>query len=531
MKSLPARPSLESLRKQAKKLSRDVTAGDAAALARVRAVLPTIQLPLTQRNAQHIIAREYGYVGWNEITEEVTKRVGNGLDWAVAQARRAIHDSELERLKQLLAEYPALLSWTGGEDGSGLLGFATGAYGDAYGEERERWFTRGAAAEVLIDAGAIVVPTVPEGILRSRAKGLLELFHRKGLLPKTLKFFAARDDVTAVFTALRENTYDLATITEAFVCATRFEREVASVLLERAIILDPDLGRRIDESVGRREFVQYFMKNRPSHALEVGLWKSFVMSHVMNAISENDLPSFVDQLKRESWLLGDDHVRFQTELLEHAAFLGRKDFIDALLDLAPAILGVQPPPASQAIEHAITYVHTDVLPSLARVWPLPDDLPSAAGVGDLARVKKWFDDTGAPALGNIRQHYPYDSPRARDELEWAPASVQRILDTALAFAVLNRHFDVADFLLEHGADINTNWNSHEPASILHTLVFEDNYESMRYLIDRGIDMTIKDYRWDSTAIGWARYGKSDEKMAQWLEEAERQRATLGREPE
>jgi hypothetical protein len=35
-------------------------------------------------------------------------------------------------------------------------------------------------------------------------------------------------------------------------------------------------------------------------------------------------------------------------------------------------------------------------------------------------------------------------------------------------------------------------------------------------------MTIKDYRWNSTAQGWARYGKNDE-MAQWLEEAERQR--------
>ena len=46
---------------------------------------------------------------------------------------------------------------------------------------------------------------------------------------------------------------------------------------------------------------------------------------------------------------------------------------------------------------------------------------------------------------------------------------------------------------------------------------------MRFLIDRGIDMTIKDYRWNSTARGWALYGKKDEKMAQWLEEAERQR--------
>jgi hypothetical protein len=46
---------------------------------------------------------------------------------------------------------------------------------------------------------------------------------------------------------------------------------------------------------------------------------------------------------------------------------------------------------------------------------------------------------------------------------------------------------------------------------------------MQFLIDRGIDMTIKDYRWDSNAHGWALYGKHDEKMAQWLEDAERER--------
>src|SRR5215471_19595431 len=105
-KSLPPRPSLESLRKQAKKLAREIAAGRADAVARARAQLPTIDLPLTQRNAQLVIAREYGYAGWRDLIAEVSKRLGKGLEWAVAQARRIIHDNDVERLKQLLAEYP-----------------------------------------------------------------------------------------------------------------------------------------------------------------------------------------------------------------------------------------------------------------------------------------------------------------------------------------------------------------------------------------------------------------------------------------
>src|SRR6266446_491315 len=203
-KSLPARPSLESLRKQAKKLARDITAGDAGAIARARLQLPHVDLPLTQRNAQLVIAREYGYAGWQDLTAEVSKRLGTDL-------------------------------------------------------ERERWFTRAACAELLIDARAVVPPSVCEGLIESRAKGLLQLFHRKGLLPRTLKFFAALGDLDAVRVHLDENENDLATINEAFVCACRFEHEaVASLLLERSIALDPELGKHIDGSTDRVSFIRCF---------------------------------------------------------------------------------------------------------------------------------------------------------------------------------------------------------------------------------------------------------------------------------
>jgi hypothetical protein len=544
-KSLPTRPSLESLRKQAKKLARDVAAGDAAAIARSRAHLPNVPLPLTQRNSQLVIAREYGYAGWQDLTAEVRKRLGNGVEWAAEQAQRIIHDNDVERLKQLLVEYPALLSWHSDRFGAreGLLGFATGSYGDSFDPLREEHFTRSACAELLIDAGVVVMPSVFEGLLSSRAKGLLQLFRRKGLLPGTLKFLAALGDVDAVRMALEESGNDLAALREAFTIACSFEHEaLASLLLDRAIALDPELGTHVEGNVGRLGFAKYFIDNRPRRATEVGLWKAFVMEQASRAVyswsgsetslrdrrGHSDLRTFLRLLHSEPWLLGEAFTEFQTGIIERATLVGRGEFIAALLDLNPAVLRRQPSPKSQAIEFALTYANTQVIPILTRIWPLPNDLPHAAGMGDLSKVNQWFDESGAPALGNVENHYPSSRYMPKDRVEeyvrqWGPPSQQRVLDVALAWSVINSHLDVADFLLQHGADINTTWSSHEPASILHELVWHRNYEAMQFLIDRGIDMTIKDHRWNSTARGWAEYAAEDTKLAHWLQEAERRR--------
>jgi hypothetical protein len=521
-KSLPARPSLESLRKQAKKLARDIAAGDAAAIARARAQLPGAAPPLTHRSAQLVIAREYGCAGWQDLIAEVSRRVGTGLEWAAAQARRAIHDNDVERLRELLAAHPALISWRG-DDGDSLLGAATSSFGDSFDPSREENYTRGACAELLIDAGAEATSSICEGLIESRARGLLQLFQRKGRLPRTLKFIVALGDLDAVRVALDEQAGGPSAVNDAFMCACRFEHEaVASLLLERAIVLDPRLGAHIDGSTSRLAFIRYLMKERSltfTNAAPAGPWQAFLMERIMRAVQSGDMAAFVGGLQREPWLLGEACAGFQIGLIERATLRDREAFITALLDLDPAFLRRQPPPPSQAIEIAVTYAHTHLVPVLTRIWPLPDDLPHAAAMGNLSRVKHWFDASGAPALGDLDNHYPHKDQPAREHLQWKAPTAQQVLDVAFAFAVINRHFEVADFLLAHGADINTDWGSHEPASILHELVFHRNYESMRFLIDRGIDMTIKDYRWNSTAQGWARYAAQDEQMARWLEEA------------
>ena len=109
------------------------------------------------------------------------------------------------------------------------------------------------------------MPSVCEGLLDSRARGLLQLFQRKGLLPRTLKFLAALGDIDAVRTALDENGNDLAAVNEAFTVACSFEHEaVASLLLDRSIALDPELGAHVDGSGGRLAFIKYFIDNGPA---------------------------------------------------------------------------------------------------------------------------------------------------------------------------------------------------------------------------------------------------------------------------
>jgi hypothetical protein len=432
---LPARPSLDSLRKQARQLARGVVAGNAASIARVRAQLPQAGLPLSRRDAQLALAREYGFPGWQDLVKEVKQRLGMAVEWAVSEARRRIHDNDLEGLRQLLAEYPALLSWRSDEDDGGLLGIATESFGDSFDPVREQQFTRAACAELLIDAGAVVAPSVCDGLVESRARRLLDLFHNRGLLPRTLKFFAALGDIASIRERLNTSSDDRAAVNQAFTSACHLRHAAAAaLLLDRSIMLDAELGQRIDRGPGRSAFIEFMMENSLTftHADPAGLWEGYVMRQVVRTENDGDLTSFVNALRREPWLLSEANVRFQAGLIERAVLRDREAFLSVLLDLNPAILRSRMPPPSQAIEFAFVYAKTHLLPALLRIWRLPDDLPHAAGNGDFARVKRWFDATGKPAFGELATHFPANSAYTRRNLQWGEPNAQQILDTALA---------------------------------------------------------------------------------------------------
>jgi hypothetical protein len=523
-KPLPLHASFESLRKQAKKLVRQFAGGDSGALARVHKQLPVPELPLSLRDAQLVLAREYGFAGWQDLRAAVLRREGKGLEWAVAEAERTIHDNNVERLRRLVQEYPALLSWRG-DAGESILGHATSSFGDSGEPSREEAFTRIECAEFLLEAGAAVEPGIWQGAISSRARGVLQLLSRKGVLPRTLDVLAALGDQIGVRECLAGS--DVAAVTNAFQTACGFQHKpLAALLLDRLIEFDPALGERVERWRGRSGFIDYLAE----HPVYGGPWRTVVINELVGAMRGNDLDEFNRWLEREPDPLGESDA---VGLIEKAAYNDWGPFIARLIELNPALKVKRPP--SPALLYALEYGNAHLVPLLTRIWPLPDDLPHAAGVGDFTRVKGWFDDAGRPRLGSLSRHHPTNDPTTLGNLHWFPPHAQHILDVALAWACMNRQLEIAAFLVERGANVNTGWSTHEPASILHECAIRGNYEAAQFLIDHGIDMTIRDYRWKGTAEGWAIHAHAlgqppvnDRNMAEFLARAERTRKTQSR---
>jgi len=77
MKELPARPSLEYLRKEAKQLLALARSNDPEALERLRAVTTSGRPSL--HHAQHALAKEYGFPNWRELTVRVRNTETDGF--------------------------------------------------------------------------------------------------------------------------------------------------------------------------------------------------------------------------------------------------------------------------------------------------------------------------------------------------------------------------------------------------------------------------------------------------------------------
>src|SRR5580704_4390478 len=102
-RKLPVKPNLEHLKKQAKDLLREVEQGDASATERFRSVISfSTPASLKLADAQHVIAREYGFVTWPRLKEHVESlaRVLTPAEMLSAAVRASDADKVTETLKR-----------------------------------------------------------------------------------------------------------------------------------------------------------------------------------------------------------------------------------------------------------------------------------------------------------------------------------------------------------------------------------------------------------------------------------------------
>lgn len=143
---LPARPSLEQLRKQAKELLRGRHAGHTATAARFRAISPRLADPartedVTLADAQFVLAREYGFESWAKLVHHVEGIQSSGrleqseklaMDFVAAyrgdaEALQRLNDLfarslNLEQLRELVKQRVGALS--GSASGAGEFALA-----------------------------------------------------------------------------------------------------------------------------------------------------------------------------------------------------------------------------------------------------------------------------------------------------------------------------------------------------------------------------------------------------------------------
>src|SRR2546426_8275135 len=102
---LPSHPNVQYLKKQAKALLRDFHQGKPDAIEKFTAL--RLKAPPKLSDAQHLIARDYGFDSWSELKERV-ESLAEKTDDPPELARKALRGDNATAVRRLLKRYPQL---------------------------------------------------------------------------------------------------------------------------------------------------------------------------------------------------------------------------------------------------------------------------------------------------------------------------------------------------------------------------------------------------------------------------------------
>jgi len=445
MSELPARPSKEHLRKQAKRLARDKSLGLA--------------------EAQRTLAVDYGANSWAELMRRVDAARG-GEAAALPPLAAAARAGDLAAVRRLIAEGQPT------DEGSAKIGppLWQVCASDAPAEARI------AIADALLSAGASPRhdgggETALHAAANRGPLALVELLIRKG----ALEWQPDRKGRPPLAAARRGTAADKAAIIEllarpvirdpAFRAAVTALQRGDAAALARLLDDEPRLLRdRILEPECYREASrwQYFqdpklfwfiannptlMKRMPDNIVEVA------ETMIARGVDKTDLDYALELVMTSS---PAREQGLQIPLLERLMEAG-----------ATA--------TAKAIDITLAHWELEPIQALLRAGH-PMTAPIAAALGRTDRLKALLREASAEEIQNT-----------------------------FGMAVINRQTEAARLALDAGADVNGFLPVHAHSTALHQAAIDENLDLMELLVERGARTDIADKLWDSTPLGWANH--------------------------
>lgn len=456
MTTLPSRPSLDHLRRQARNLLRAAQAGDTGSAARIRVVSER----LTLAAAQLAVAREYGFASWARLKTEVEARTTDLARMAEEFCEASIRDWT-GRAARMLAATPELAGYS----------FATAVIlGDASRVRREIGRDPGLATRPDARSG-----WTPLHAVCGSQWHRLDPARADGMLAVARLLLDAGADLQAragQWTPLRCSVAGAA------------NPAIARLLLERgAVPADHDLylaGFGDDDHQCLRLLLE--------HAPDV---PAIARQALAAPVSTNDLDGV--RLLLEA---GADPRRYVNDDGTPSAAVYAAVTAGCSTELVELLLahGAEPgaPGPGGRSPHAVATAQGRAdLAALLRRYGADDDATS---------IDRFLSACQRADLADVRQQVARDAGLpGRLTAEQQGEAIQHA-SAAGHTAAVRLMLDLGFPIEARGGDGNT---------ALHTAAYAGSADSVRLLIDRGADVEARDTHWDSTPLEWAAVGSGE----------------------
>ena len=464
MADLPARPSLDHLRREARDLLRAAQSGDTAAADRIRAVsaAPTLA------SAQLAVAREYGFASWARLKTMVEARTtdlarqadvfceASIRDWTGRAVRMLVATPELadynfatavilgdaDRVRAELARDPGLATRVDARTGWTALHAACASRWHQLDPARAGGLL--AVARLLLDAGAD--PVGRSGGQRGRG----------GWTPLRCAVAGATNP------------------------------PVVALLLERGAVPDDhDLylaGFGGDEHESLRLML--------GHVTDVAQLAEMALAA---PISQNDT----------------EGVR----LLLEAGADPRRYADDDGAPASAAYEAVQSGCSAELLD--LLLAHGAEPDRLGREGRSPYTLASIQGRADLADLLRQYGAAGEISDTDLflaaLQHADHDT--VREQLARDPGLRDRLSEiqqvAALTRAAETGHAAALALMLDLGFPVDARDGDNDGATALHAAAYHGSADAVRLLLARGADLEARDTTYDSTPLDWAAVGSGE----------------------